>query len=104
MFPFRVHSPGHRLRAAYLINRPRPAIDTDQPTEAFVKATGKCAVCHTRLHYAVVHEYELNAHSKKGINCLDCRQQFEGNFRSLETHPKRCPCHKQQDGNVHCGG
>ena len=28
--------------AGYLINRQRPAIDTDQPSEAFVKATGKC--------------------------------------------------------------
>ena len=71
--------------AGYLINRQRPAVDTDQPSEAFVKAAGKCADCHTRLQYSVVHEYELSVHAKKGINCLDCHQQVEGQ-KNMEHH------------------
>jgi hypothetical protein len=70
---------------AYLINRQRPAFDTDQPNEAFVKATGKCAECHTRQQYSVVHEYELSVHAKKGINCLDCHQQVSGQ-QQMEHH------------------
>src|SRR5437867_2300385 len=61
--------------AAYLLNRQRPAFETDQPSESFVKATGKCAECHTRQHYSVVHEYEMSVHAKKGVNCLECHQQ-----------------------------
>jgi hypothetical protein len=66
------------ILAGFLINRQRPAIETDQPSSAFVKATGKCAECHSRQHYSVVHEYELSVHAKKGVNCLDCHQQVEG--------------------------
>ena len=35
--------------AGFLINRQRPIVETDQPSDAFVKATGKCAECHSRL-------------------------------------------------------
>ena len=60
--------------SAFLINRQRPAVETAQPTADFVRASGKCAECHARLQYSVVHEYEMSAHAKKGINCLDCHQ------------------------------
>ena len=50
--------------AGYLVNRQRPAVETDQPGEAFVKATGKCAECHIRQHYSVVHEYECDLGEK----------------------------------------
>ena len=49
-----------------------------QPTAAFVRATGKCAECHAKQQYSVVHEYELSAHAKKGVNCLECHQPAEG--------------------------
>src|SRR6476620_1643405 len=71
--------------AGYLVNRQRPAIDTDHPSEAFVKATGKCAECHTRQHYSIVHEYELSVHAKKGVNCLECHQQVSGQEK-IEHH------------------
>jgi hypothetical protein len=58
--------------AGYLINRERPRVESDQPSAAFVKATGKCAECHTQQQYSVVHEYELSVHAQKGVNCLDC--------------------------------
>ena len=32
---------------AFLVNRARPRVETDQPSAAFVRATGKCAECHT---------------------------------------------------------
>jgi hydroxylamine dehydrogenase len=60
--------------AAFLVNRARPRVETAQPTADFVRASGKCAECHARLQYSVVHEYEMSAHARKGVNCLDCHQ------------------------------
>lgn len=64
--------------AAFLVNRERPKIETDQPTPELVRATGKCAECHTRMQYSVVHEYEMSRHAEKGVNCLDCHQPASG--------------------------
>lgn len=60
--------------AGLVVNRQRPAVDIQEPTAALVRASGKCAECHTQQHFAVVHEYELSAHAAKGINCLECHQ------------------------------
>ena len=60
--------------AAFMINRQRPRVETDQPNAALVKATGKCAECHLRQQYSVVHEYEMSRHGEKGVTCLDCHQ------------------------------
>lgn len=62
------------ILAAFLINRARPRVETQQPTADFVRASGKCAECHARLQYSVVHEYEMSTHARKGVNCLDCHQ------------------------------
>ena len=69
------------ILAAFLINRNRPPAETGQPTADFVRASGKCAECHARLQYSVVHEYEMSAHATKGVNCLDCHQPTEGQKR-----------------------
>ena len=66
------------ILAAFLVNRARPKVETEQPTADFVRASGKCAECHARLQYSVVHEYEMSVHAKKGVNCLDCHQAAEG--------------------------
>lgn len=63
--------------AGFVINRQRPAAETAQPSAAFVRASGKCAECHTSQQHAIVHEYELSAHARKGISCLDCHQPGE---------------------------
>jgi len=60
--------------AAFLVNRARPAVETQQPSAELVRATGKCAECHTRTQYSVVHEYEMSAHARKGVHCLECHQ------------------------------
>jgi hypothetical protein len=60
--------------AAFLINWYRPRSETDQPSAAFVRASGKCAECHSNLQFSVVHEYELSVHATKNVNCLDCHQ------------------------------
>ncbi len=60
--------------SAFLIQRARPKVESDQPSAELVRATGKCAECHSRTQYSVVHEYEMSAHAKKGVNCLDCHQ------------------------------
>jgi hypothetical protein len=66
------------LVAAFMINRYRPATVTEQPTANLIRASGKCAECHTNLHYSVVHEYELSVHARKMINCLECHQPAAG--------------------------
>src|SRR5215472_14788870 len=62
------------ILAAYLINSRRPRVVVEQPSAAFVRASGKCAECHLNTQYSVVHEFEMSAHAKKGINCLECHQ------------------------------
>src|SRR5262245_1360632 len=63
--------------AGFLINARRPAVETGQPGAAFVKATGKCAECHTQQHHSIVHEYEMSVHAAKGVTCLECHQPAE---------------------------
>jgi hypothetical protein len=63
---------------AFLINRARPPAETAQPSAEFVRASGKCAECHTQLTYSVVHEYEMSRHAARGISCLDCHQPATG--------------------------
>jgi hypothetical protein len=64
--------------SAFLVNRARPKGDTEQPTPDLVRATGKCAECHVRTHYSIVHEYELSAHARKEVSCLECHQPAAG--------------------------
>jgi hypothetical protein len=71
--------------SAFLINRQRPVSETSEGTPALVRATGKCAECHSTRHYSVVHEYELSAHAAKGVNCLECHQPA-ANQDKLEHH------------------
>ena len=66
------------LVAAFMINWYRPRAVTDQPSAALVRASGKCAECHTNMHFAVVHEYEMSAHARKNVNCLQCHQPAGG--------------------------
>jgi len=63
---------------AFLINRARPKAESGQPSGEFVRATGKCAECHERTQYSIVHEYEMSRHAQKGVNCLDCHQAATG--------------------------
>jgi hypothetical protein len=37
--------------AALLVNSRRPRVVTEQPTAQFVRATGKCAECHSDMQY-----------------------------------------------------
>jgi hydroxylamine dehydrogenase len=73
------------LVAAFMINQYRPPVVTEQPTASFVRASGKCAECHANQQFSVVHEYELSAHARKGINCLDCHKPAERQL-SKEHH------------------
>src|SRR4051794_14592791 len=63
---------------AFLVNRARPRVETDQPSASFVRASGKCAECHSRQQYSIVHEYELTRHAQKGVPCLECHQPAAG--------------------------
>ena|ERR1700757_3087954 len=66
------------ILAAFLLNRSRPKAETEQPSAELVRATGKCAECHAGTQYSVVHEYEMSAHARKGVNCLECHQPAPG--------------------------
>jgi hydroxylamine dehydrogenase len=63
---------------AYLVNSKRPRVVVEQPSAAFVRASGKCAECHLNSQYSIVHEFEMSAHARKGVNCLDCHQVASG--------------------------
>jgi formate-dependent nitrite reductase cytochrome c552 subunit len=63
---------------AFLVQRARPRSEVDQPNADFVRATGKCAECHSRQQYSIVHEYEMSKHAAKGVTCLDCHQPAAG--------------------------
>lgn len=90
--------------SAFLVNRQRPSVETTQPTADFVRASGKCAECHSRMQYAVVHEYEMSAHAKKGVNCLDCHQPAEGQQKQdhhgfvIATHLTAGNCRSCHEG------
>ena len=73
------------ILGAFLVNRARPRVETEQPTSDYVLASGKCAECHARMQYSVVHEYEISAHAKKGVNCLDCHQPGPGQ-KKMDHH------------------
>jgi nitrate/TMAO reductase-like tetraheme cytochrome c subunit len=60
--------------AAFLFNRARPKTETQQANASAVRASGKCAECHSRQQYSIVHEYEMSAHAAQHISCLDCHQ------------------------------
>lgn len=70
------------ILAGFLLNARRPAVETIQPNASFVRATGKCAACHTRTQHSIVHEFELSAHAKKGVTCLDCHQTAAGQSKA----------------------
>ena len=73
------------ILGAFLVNRARPRVEIEQPTSDYVLASGKCAECHARMQYSVVHEYEMSAHAKKGVNCLDCHQPGPGQ-KKMDHH------------------
>ena len=87
---------------AFLINRQRPKVETEQPSAALVRASGRCAECHYRQQYSVVHEYEMSEHARRGVNCLDCHQptsnqkgkEHHGFVITTEITPGNCrACH-----------
>ena len=51
--------------AAFLLNRARPPLETAQPTAALIRASGKCAECHTQQQHSIVHEFELSVHAAR---------------------------------------
>jgi hydroxylamine dehydrogenase len=71
--------------SALMLNRARPGAETGQPAASLVRASGKCAECHYRQQYSVVHEYEMSAHAQKHVSCLECHQP-QGSQERKEHH------------------
>ncbi|HEV3022454.1 MAG TPA: multiheme c-type cytochrome, partial [Pirellulales bacterium] len=90
--------------AAFMLNRARPRGVTEQPTSALVRASGKCASCHTNQQYSVVHEYELSKHAQRKINCLECHQPMEGQEKQdhhgfvIAVEPTAANCRSCHEG------
>src|SRR5690606_28871596 len=63
---------------AFILHAARPEGELEQPTAAFVRATGKCAECHRRETPSVLHQYEASRHAAEGVSCLDCHRAREG--------------------------
>ncbi|MCH9024968.1 MAG: nitrate reductase [candidate division Zixibacteria bacterium] len=64
--------------AAMLINKARPIIETTQPAPEYVRASGKCAECHSRETSAIVHQFSMSAHARADITCYDCHSPESG--------------------------
>jgi hydroxylamine dehydrogenase len=63
--------------AAFVINQYRPAIETAQPAATYVRASGKCAECHSHETSAIVHQFSTSEHARAKITCYDCHQPFQ---------------------------
>jgi hydroxylamine dehydrogenase len=63
---------------ALILHQQRPKSDLAQPHASYVKATGKCAECHSRETSSIVHQFEGSRHAQKGVTCLDCHKSVEG--------------------------
>jgi len=56
------------------------------------------------MQYSVVHEYEMSAHAKKGVNCLDCHQPAQGQQKQdhhgfvIATHLTAGNCRSCHEG------
>lgn len=62
------------LTPVWIVHRQRPPAETDRPSAAEVRATGKCAECHDRVTPGIVRHYEDSVHFREGVTCLDCHQ------------------------------
>lgn len=93
------------LAGAFFIHSLRPEREVRQPTEALVRASGKCAQCHREQTAAIVHEYERSAHAEEEVNCLECHgpaqgqasREHRGFVLAVELTAKNCArCHDEQ--------
>ncbi len=63
---------------AFALHSRRPPAVVDQPSASLVRASGKCAECHSNQQYSIVHEYELSKHAEKHVSCLECHRAAKG--------------------------
>ena len=65
---------------ALMINQKRPQTQSkqNQPNPAYVRASGKCAECHSHETSAIVHQFSTSKHAQVGITCFDCHRPQEG--------------------------
>ncbi|QDU34849.1 Hydroxylamine oxidoreductase precursor [Poriferisphaera corsica] len=93
------------LLVVLMVNSRRPEIEVAQPTVDLVRASGKCAECHSRETHAIVFEYSLSGHAKAKVNCLECHQALPGQQKmehrgfiiANRLTSKNCSqCHAQQ--------
>lgn len=64
--------------AAFFVHNARPGGESEQPGPEYIKATGKCAECHSRETSAIVHQFSKSKHAKEGVTCYDCHRLLKG--------------------------
>jgi len=64
--------------AAFLIHRARPSVELDQPGPEYVRATGKCAECHSHETSAIIHQYSTSKHAQQNVSCFECHRVQKG--------------------------
>lgn len=64
--------------SAFILNQRRPAVDTERSEAAYVRASGKCAECHSHETAAIVHQYSTSQHARANVTCYECHQPQEG--------------------------
>lgn len=63
---------------AIILHLSRPPIDTaSKISKSEVRATGKCAECHSHQTPGIVHHFEKSRHITVGVTCLDCHKVAE---------------------------
>src|SRR5690242_19385440 len=73
--------------SAYLINSRRPRAIVEQPSAAFVRASGKCAECHLNTQYSVVQGQKGTNHNgfiiNAGVTPANCRICHEAIYQQF---------------------
>lgn len=64
--------------AAFGLHELRPRSDVQRPDAASIRATGKCAECHSHETPAIIHQYATSEHAARNITCLDCHRPAPG--------------------------
>jgi len=64
--------------SAFLIHRARPEVELAQPGPEYVRATGKCAMCHINETSAIVHQYSMSKHASQNVTCFECHRPQNG--------------------------
>ena len=68
---------------AFLFHYARPNQEINQPSAVYIRASGKCASCHSHETSAIIHQFSMSEHAKNNVTCFDCHRA-QNNQEKLE--------------------